>query len=203
MITKISSRQILITEDNSSKRNPLLGELNDNTTGSIRKAIERNEIENIPPIIVLCPPLINKIKEGYELFKSQFKRLGNRKYSSEEEIFNKLLEENPNLLLCYNGNRRLEQHQIADIEINAILISNQEEYDKIPENELRVPHELKNEKPSQYFVDRHYVLAYFSLLDDVVLLKSSKYETEKGFDKLKDAQKERLERRRKNALGQN
>lgn len=191
-IYSINANQILITEHNAVKNSQYFP-WNNNTPGRVIESIKSWNTEAIPPIVALKNPFlsIEKTIEAYELFKKHFKRAGWRTFDNEREILISILESNK--LLCYNWNRRLEQFQKAWISIKTNVVTTQEEYTSIPEEEKRVPESLKDEKPNYYQQDQSFILSYLMLLDDVVYIESEKKHNEemlRTLDKLKAKRQE-------------
>ena len=166
----VDSRAILITEHNVQKDYRKYPELFANTPERVMSAIEAGKLDEIPPIVVLQSPFpsLDYAVRAYQKYTEAVPRQGGQHYEHEEEVLREILEQNA--LLCYNGNRRLEEFQIAGIPIRAFVITSQEEYDKMPQEERRIPERLKAEKPVQYKIDQNYVLAYLGLLDEVVYI---------------------------------
>lgn len=182
---------ILITEHNLHKRGNK--ELYGDTFDSIRAAIEAGKADEIPPIVALQNPFdsIDKATEAYKKFTEEVPRQGGEQFENEDEVLREILEQN--VLLCYNGNRRLEEFQKAKIPIKAFVITSQEEYEQMPAQERRIPDSLKAERPTQYQVDQDYVQSYLQLLDDVVYVHAKR----KHFDNF-DAKGFLAERRKRN-----
>ncbi len=78
------------------------------------------------------------------------------------------------MLLCYNGNRRLKEFQRAVRPIKAFVIRSQEEFANIPQEEKRIPEDVKDERPAQYQIDQNYFLSFLLLLDDIVYITAEK-----------------------------
>ena len=170
----VDSRAILITEHNVQKDYRKYPELFSDTPDKVRSAIETGKLDEIPPIVALQNPFssIEKTVEAYEKFTMDTPRPGGQHYQNEDEVLKEILRQNP--LLCYNGNIRLEEFQRARLPIRAFVITSQEEYDKMPQEERRIPEKLKAERPAQYKIDQNYVLSYLGLLDDVVYIQAEK-----------------------------
>ncbi|MBI2543590.1 MAG: hypothetical protein HYW24_05400 [Candidatus Aenigmarchaeota archaeon] len=167
----VDSANILITEDNILKHNR---ELYGDTFHSIRYAIKTGKADEIPPIVVLQNPFdsIDETVQFYKRYAGAVPRRGIHDYEREDEILRETLKRNA--LLCYNGNRRLEEFQRVGIPIRAFVITSQEEYDIMPTEERRVPERLKTEMPTQYVIDQRYDLSYLGLLDDVVSIEAER-----------------------------
>ena len=170
----VDSRIILITEHNIKKDYRKYPELYSDTSERVRSAVETRKFDEIPPIVALQNPFgsIEKAVEAYEQFTKSVPRQGGQHFKEEDIVLRELLEQNP--LLCYNGNRRLEEFQRAGLPIKAFVITSQGEYDQMPQEERRVPERLKAERPTQYQIDQNYVLSYLRLLDDVVYIHAEK-----------------------------
>ena len=170
----VDSRTILITEHNIKKDYRKYSELYSDTSERVRSAIQAGKLDKIPPIVTLQNPFpsIDKTIEAYNQYTKAVPRQGGQHYQNEAEILREILGQN--LLLCYNGNRRLEEFQRAGIPIRAFVIASQEEYDQMPQEERRIPEKLKAERPTQYQINQNYVLSYLGLLDDVVFIHAEK-----------------------------
>lgn len=170
----VDCNDILITEHNISKDYRKFPELYANTPQRVRGAIEKGQASEIPPIVALQNPFdtTERTTEAYSQYTQAVPRQGGRHFENEDQVLNEILGQN--LLLCYNGNRRLEQFQKAGLPIKALVITSQEEYDQMPKEERRIPEELKDKKPTLYQIDQNYVLSYLGLLDDVVYIEAEK-----------------------------
>ncbi len=170
----VDSRTILVTEHNVQKDYRRYPELYTDTPIRVRLTIEAGKSEEIPPIVALQNPFnsIEKTVEAYGQFTKAVPRQGGQHYKDEDKVLRGILEQNP--LLCYNGNRRLEGFQRAGIPIRAFVITSQEEYNQMPQEERRIPERLKVERPTQYQIDQNYVLSYLGLLDDIVYIHAEK-----------------------------
>src|SRR3989344_2935630 len=162
----VDSGTILVTEHNVQKNHREYPELFGDTQVRVRSAIEAGKIDEIPPIVALQNPFpsIDRTIEAYKKYTQAIPRQGGQHYEHEEEVLRELLEQNA--LLCYNGNRRLEEFQKAGIPTRAFVITSQEEYDQMPAEERRIPERLKAERLAQYKIDQNYILSYLNLLDD-------------------------------------
>jgi len=170
----VDSRTILVTEHNVQKDHRRYPELFTDTPERVMSAIEAGKFDEIPPIVVLQNPFgsIEKAVEAYEQFTKSVPRRGWQHFKEEDIVLRELLEQNP--LLCYNGNRRLEEFQRAGLPIKAFVITSQGEYDQLPQEERRVDERLKAEILTQYQIDQNYVLSYLGLLDDAVYIHAEK-----------------------------
>ena len=170
----VDSRTILVTEYNVQKDYRKYPELYADTPRRVKLAIEAGKSNEIPPIVVLQNPFksIEKTVEAYEEFTKAVPRQGGQHYRDEDKVVREILEQNS--LLCYNGNRRLEEFQRAGISIRAFVITSQEEYDQMPQEERRIPERLKAERTAQYKIDQNYILSYLGLLDDVVYIAAQR-----------------------------
>ena len=170
----IDPKSVLITEHNVSKDYRKFPELYSDTPVRVREAVESGRAEQIPPIVTLQNPFrsINETTEAYQRYTQAVPRQGGQHYEHEDEVLKEILEQNA--LLCYNGNRRLEQFQRARIPIRAFVITSQEDYEQMPQEERRIPEELKDKQSTQYQIDENYVLSYLGLLDDVVYIQAEK-----------------------------
>lgn len=168
----VESGTILITENNAIKDYIKYPEIYSNTPERVREAIKQGKIDGIPPIVVLKSPFdtIEKLIEAYLEYTKAIPRMGEQHYRDEDKVLQEILGQN--LLLCYNGNRRLEGFQKAGIPIRAFVITSQEEYDQIPEKERRTHERLKDKKSLRCQIDQNYVLSYLSLLDDAVYIRA-------------------------------
>jgi hypothetical protein len=170
----VDSASVLITEHNVSKDYRKFPELYADTPRKVRTAIESGKTDEIPPIVALQNPFssLDKTVQAYQQYTQAVPRQGGQHYEHEEKVLRDILEQNA--LLCYNGNRRLEEFQRAGIPIRAFVITSQEEYDQMPAEERRIPESWKSKRPSQYEIDQNYVLSYLGLLDDVVYIHAEK-----------------------------
>jgi len=143
----IDSNSVLITEHNSAKRK--YPELYGDTPTEVREAIEKGKISEIPPIVALQNPFqsIDRTIEAYQQYTQAIPRQGEGHYEHEDAVLREILQQNS--LLCYNGNRRLEEFQRAIIPIRAFVIASQEEYTQKPEQERRIPERLKAKMPAK------------------------------------------------------
>lgn len=199
-IYTINSNNILITEHNAVKNSKHFP-WNNNTPSRVREAIKNWNTNTIPPIVALKNPFpsIEKTIEAYKLFRKYFKRSGWIIFDNESETIVSILESNK--LLCYNWNRRLEQFQKAWIPIKTNIITTQEEYTIIPDEEKRVPESLKDEKINYYQQDQNFILSYLMLLDDVVYIESEKKHNEEMLRNL-DKVKEKRQKIRNNKIAE-
>ena len=172
----VDSARVLITEHNFLKREnkELYVRLYGDTCSSVRTAIESGNKDKIPSIVALQNPFssVEETVQAYQEYVKVFPRRGGQQYEHEEEILRDIL--NKNVLLCYNGNRRLEEFQKAGIPIKSFVITSQGEYEQVPAEEKRIHETLKDRNPSQYRRDKNYVLSYLGLLDDVVYIGAEK-----------------------------
>lgn len=170
----VDSRSVLVTEHNVSKDYIKFPELYANTPQRVREAIESGETEQIPPIVALQNPFasIERTSEAYQQYTQAVPRQGGGHFENEDQVLREVLKQNH--LLCYNGNRRLEQFQRSSAPIRALVITSQEDYEQMPQEERRIPEELKDERPTQYQIDQNYILSYLGLLDDVVYIQAEK-----------------------------
>ena len=168
----IDSKSVLVTEHNVSKDYKKFPELYANTPQRVREAIESGRTEQISPIVVLQNPFdsIERTSEAYQKYTQSVPRQGGRHFENEDQVLKDVLEQNH--LLCYNGNRRLEQFQRARFPIRAFVITSQEDYEQMPQEERRIPEELKDKRPTQYQINQNYILSYLGLLDDVVYIQA-------------------------------
>ena len=164
-VITVEPNKITATETNDSRFKGTGTQL------SVRNAIEEGKQGDILPIITLKNPFssIDQAVKVYREFTQQFSRPGGQHYEGEERILHDLLG-NPDLLLCYNGHRRLAEFKRAGISIKTIAIRSQEQFDRIPEDEKRFPDSKKNERTLDYQIDRNYQLTFIRLIDDVVFL---------------------------------
>ena len=171
-IKVLDSNRILITEHKLSDclRNEIYG----NTFHEYAVAIKSGKKDKIPAIIALQNPFdsIDDAVLAYKKYVESVPRQGGVYYAQEESILREILDQN--ILLCYNGNRRLTAFQNAKLPIKVLLITSQEEYDMIPEKERRIRVELKDKSPVRYQIDKNYVLSFLSLLDDAVYIHAEK-----------------------------
>lgn len=172
-VRTLDPASVMITEHNIQKRGnkDLFGD----TFRSVRDAIETGRESEIPPIVVFQSPF-NSIEEAiqaYQKFTRACPRQGGQHFDNESDILREILGQSP-LLLCYNGNRRLEEFQRAKLVIGAYVIKSQEEFARIPQDERRIPDKVKDERPTQHQIDQNYLLSFLQLLDDVVYIAAEK-----------------------------
>ena len=170
----VDSEKVIITEHSASKDYRRFPELYADTSVTIRESIKSGRTDKIPPIVAFYNPFGSKDKtiEAYKKYKEAVPREGEKSYECEDEVLKQVLEQDT--LLCYNGNRRLEEFQKARLPIRAFVICTQEEYNQIPEEERRIPEHLKEERPIQHRIDENFVLSYLRLLDDVIYIQAEK-----------------------------
>lgn len=170
----VDSRTIVVTEHNVQKDYRRYPELYVDTPRRVRLAIEAGKLDEVPPIVALQNPFpsLDKTIKAYEEYAKSVPRQGGQHYPNEAEILIEILGQNP--LLCYNGNRRLEEFQKARLPIRVFVITSQEEYTQMPSQERIIPKTLKAERPTQYQIDQNYVLSYLGLLDNVVYIQAEK-----------------------------
>jgi hypothetical protein len=186
----VDSASILISEYNLNKHT---GE--DDTFQRVRTAIESGDTSQIPPIVALQNPFgsIEETIQAYQAHTRDFPRHNCENFEHEDEVLGEILKHN--YVLCYNGNRRLEEHQKAKIPINTFVITSQEEYALMPKEERRIPEKPESMRPEvqqQYEIDQNYVSSYLAILDEIVRLQAKK----KHYDSF-DAKKELSNRRLK------
>ena len=168
----VDSKSVLVTEHNVSKGYKKFPELYTNTPQRVREAIESGKTEQIPPIVALQNPFdsIERTSEAYQQYAQAVPRQGRRHFENEDQVLREVLEQNH--LLCYNGNRRLEQFQRSSAPIRALVITSQEDYEQMPQEERRISEELKDKRPTQYQINQNYILSYLGLLDDIVYIQA-------------------------------
>ena len=122
----VDSSSILITEHNVSKDYKRYPELYGDTPLRVRTAIESGKTDEIPSIIALQNPFssLDQTVQAYQQYTQAVPRQGGQYYEYGKEVLRDILEQNA--LLCYNGNRRLEEFQRAGIPIRAFVIISQE-----------------------------------------------------------------------------
>jgi hypothetical protein len=193
-VQSLDSKIVMITEHNTQKRSNK--DFSGDTFASVRSAINASKADKIPPIVVFQNPFnsIDKTIRAYQEFTKAYPRQGNWHFDNEPDILKEILDQS-SLLLCYNGNRRLEEFQRAELAIRAYVIESQEEFALIPHEERRIPDRVKDESPTQYQIDQNYLLSFLQLLDDVVFLAAEK----RYYDSLdtKGVPKKMLEGRKK------
>ncbi|OIP84579.1 hypothetical protein AUK04_02220 [Candidatus Roizmanbacteria bacterium CG2_30_33_16] len=185
---------ILITEHNVLKRRDK--EIFGDTFDRLRIALDSGKISDIPPIVVFQNPFVSieDTVEAYQNYIKVYPRQGGQHYDHEDDVLKEVLGRNA--LLCYNGNRRLEEFQRAKIPIRAYVIKSQNEFSQIPPEEKRIPEGVKDERPAQYKIDQEYQLAYLALLDDVVYILAEKrhwdnFDPSKLIEHLRESRKKR------------
>ncbi|PJB87635.1 hypothetical protein CO083_05930, partial [Candidatus Roizmanbacteria bacterium CG_4_9_14_0_8_um_filter_34_12] len=185
---------ILITEHNVLKRRDK--EIFGDTFDRLRIALDSGKISDIPPIVVFQNPFVSieDTVEAYQNYIKVYPRQGGQHYDHEDDVLKEVLGRNA--LLCYNGNRRLEEFQRAKIPIRAYVIKSQNEFSQIPPEEKRIPEGVKDERPAQYKIDQEYQLAYLALLDDVVYILAEKrhwdnFDPSKPIKHLRESRKKR------------
>lgn len=167
----LDSTHVLVTEHNISKDPRKFPELYEDTKGRVVNAIKAEQTNKIPPIVVLSNPFdsVEKTVEAYRKFIKVHPRRGSQHYGNEKDVLNEIINLNP-LLLCYNGNRRLEGFRVRGFKIRAYVIRSQEEFNQIPQEERRIPERIEDEDQTRYQIDQNYCLSFLLLLDGAVYI---------------------------------
>jgi len=175
----LEPNEITITEYNADKSPLKYPRIYEFTQYTVKDAINSGKSDLIPPIVAIKNPFKSKesIRAAYQASRNHFAFIYEDFYKKyEPEILESLLDEN--LLLCYNGNRRLEEFQKANHSIAAYVITNPEEFEQIPKKEI-VPR-------FEEVAGKNYYSTFMFLLHRLVSDKSRQRHYEQIFKKLKD-----------------
>ncbi len=173
------SREILITEDPSTKKWAIKVGIVEPGYEMIRRGVSSGNLEIIPPIFALQFPYdVETCMQRHADYVSNGPRF--KRFGREPEVLVRLLEADPLPWVCYNGNKRLEVFQESDLPMRAFVITNDSEFDQIPVLERRRLFSLP-------VLTEKYPDCFIELLDAAVRIEAKKLQREDMWRKLNES----------------